>query len=151
MRHRLLCTDYSYMILLLCGICKLHSSEKITPKALSSLRGLRGAPEVPPLCRERSVCRTANVGTVGMNGLSGVVVPRGISLLDSCTHDLCRICRHALNKAHHSDIVVVKASFARRLIIGETSTYYRVRFLVLLVFRKSIQVNRVVFSHACKL
>ena len=37
--------------------------------ALSSLRGLRGAPEVPPLCQETSVSRTANVGTVGMNGL----------------------------------------------------------------------------------
>ena len=32
-------------------------------RALSSLRGLRGAPEVPPLCRETSVSRTANVGT----------------------------------------------------------------------------------------
>ena len=30
-------------------------------RALSSLRGLRGAPEVPP-------CWTANVGTVGQNG-----------------------------------------------------------------------------------
>ena len=39
-------------------------------KALSSLRGLRGAPEVPPLCRESSVSRTANVGTEGKNGLS---------------------------------------------------------------------------------
>ena len=39
-------------------------------RALSSLRGLRGAPEVPPLCRETSVSRTENVGTVGMNGLS---------------------------------------------------------------------------------
>ena len=38
-------------------------------RTLSSLRGLRGAPEVPPLCRETSVSRTANVGTVGMNGL----------------------------------------------------------------------------------
>ena len=38
-------------------------------RVLSSLRGLRGAPEVPPLCRETSVSRTANVGTVGMNGL----------------------------------------------------------------------------------
>ena len=32
-------------------------------RALSSLRGLRGSPEVPPLCRETSVSRTANVGT----------------------------------------------------------------------------------------
>ena len=37
-------------------------------RALSSLRGLRGAPEVPPLFRDTSVSRTANVGTVGMNG-----------------------------------------------------------------------------------
>ena len=39
-------------------------------RALSSLTALRGAPEVPPLCRETSVSRTANVGTVGMNGLN---------------------------------------------------------------------------------
>ena len=32
-------------------------------RALSSLRGLMRAPEVPPLCRETSVSRTANVGT----------------------------------------------------------------------------------------
>ena len=32
-------------------------------RALSSQRGLRGASEVPPLCRETSVFRTANVGT----------------------------------------------------------------------------------------
>ena len=38
-------------------------------RALPSLRGLMGAPEVPPLCRETSVSRTANVGTVGKNGL----------------------------------------------------------------------------------
>ena len=38
-------------------------------RALSSLSGLRGAPEVPPLCRETSVSRTANVETMGKNGL----------------------------------------------------------------------------------
>ena len=38
-------------------------------RALSSLRGLRGAPEVPPLCRETSVSWIANVETVGKNGL----------------------------------------------------------------------------------
>ena len=32
-------------------------------RKLSSLGGLRGAPEVPPLCRETSVSRTAHVGT----------------------------------------------------------------------------------------
>ena len=30
-------------------------------RGLSSLRGLRGAPAGPPLCRETSVSRTANV------------------------------------------------------------------------------------------
>ena len=39
-------------------------------RSLSSLKGLRGAAEVPPLCRETSVSRTANVGTVGNNGLN---------------------------------------------------------------------------------
>ena len=38
-------------------------------RALSTLRGLREVPEDPPLCRETWVSRTANVGTVGMNGL----------------------------------------------------------------------------------
>ena len=38
-------------------------------RALLSLRGLRGAPEVPSLCRETSVSRTVNAGTVGKNGL----------------------------------------------------------------------------------
>ena len=38
-------------------------------RALLSLRGLRGAPEDPPLCRETSVSRIANVGTVGKNWL----------------------------------------------------------------------------------
>ena len=38
-------------------------------RALSSLRGMGVAPEAPTLCRETSVSRTANVGTVGMNGL----------------------------------------------------------------------------------
>ena len=32
-------------------------------RTLSSLKGLRGTPEVSPLCRETSVSRTANVGT----------------------------------------------------------------------------------------
>ena len=43
-------------------------------RALSSLRGLRGAPEVPPLYRETSVSRTANVGTVGKNGLTYLIL-----------------------------------------------------------------------------
>ena len=38
-------------------------------RTLSSLRGLRGAQKEPPLCRETSISRTANVGTVGKNGL----------------------------------------------------------------------------------
>ena len=37
-------------------------------KALS--RGLRGAPAVPPLLPRDAVSRTANVGTVGINGLT---------------------------------------------------------------------------------
>ena len=40
------------------------SEYKRLKRALSSVRGLRGAPEVPPLSRETSVSRTANVGTV---------------------------------------------------------------------------------------
>jgi len=39
-------------------------------RALLSLRGLSGAPEVPQLCRETLFSRTANVGTVGMNWLN---------------------------------------------------------------------------------
>ena len=46
-------------------------------RTLSSLRGLRGATEGPPLCRETSVSRTANVGTVGMNGLGNPTLSPG--------------------------------------------------------------------------
>ena len=57
------------------------------PQALSSLRGLRGAPEVPPLCRETSVSRTANVGTVGMNGLMETPLRSHlVALLDQFSH-----------------------------------------------------------------
>ena len=39
--------------------------------ALSSLRGLRGAPEVPPLCREtQSLGQQMLNETVGINGLT---------------------------------------------------------------------------------
>ena len=39
-------------------------------RALSSLRGLRGAPEVPPLCREtQSLGQQMLNATVGINGL----------------------------------------------------------------------------------
>ena len=38
-------------------------------RILSSLRGLRGAHEVPPIMPRDTVSRTANVGTVAMNGL----------------------------------------------------------------------------------
>ena len=54
-------------------------------RTLSSLRGLRGAPEVPPLFRETSVSRTANVGTVGKNGLKRIVLSSCLSV--SCTPD----------------------------------------------------------------
>ena len=47
----------------------LSPSDDCGIRALSYLRGLRGAPEDPPLCRETPVCRTANVGTVGKNRL----------------------------------------------------------------------------------
>ena len=50
-------------------------------RALSSLRGFRGAPEVPPLCRETSVSRTANVGTVGINGLLIMAGARKASIM----------------------------------------------------------------------
>ena len=40
----------------------------LSVRALSSLRGLRGAPEVPIMPRD-AVSRTANLGTVGKNGL----------------------------------------------------------------------------------
>ena len=42
--------------------------QNLLSERLTSL-GITGAPEVPPLCRETSVSRTANIGTVGMNGL----------------------------------------------------------------------------------
>ena len=53
-------------------------------RTLSSLRGLRGAPAVPPLCRETSVSRTAKVGTWlrKRNGGQKWVNPRGVSLSD---------------------------------------------------------------------
>ena len=47
-------------------------------RALSSLRGLRGAPKAPPLCRETLVSRTANVGTEGMNGLNEEIAEQKI-------------------------------------------------------------------------
>ena len=41
-------------------------------RALSTLRGLRGAPEVPPFCREmQSLGQQMLNATVGINGLSG--------------------------------------------------------------------------------
>jgi len=43
-------------------------------RALSTLRGLRGAPEVPPLCREtQSLGQQMLNATVGINGLSANV------------------------------------------------------------------------------
>ena len=42
-------------------------------RALSSLRGLRGAPEVPPLCREtQSLGQQMLNAPVGINGLTGI-------------------------------------------------------------------------------
>ena len=48
-----------------------HLRVDSTLKALSSLRGLRGAPEVPPLCREtQSLGQQMLNAPVGINGLS---------------------------------------------------------------------------------
>ena len=47
-----------------CPLFKYLLSERLT-----SL-GIMGTPEISPLYRETSVSRTANVGTMGMNGLS---------------------------------------------------------------------------------
>ena len=63
-------------------------------RALSSLRGLRGAPAVPPLCRETQSlgqhmlelsCENATVGTNGLRGSLNrlLIKPRGVSLSDS--------------------------------------------------------------------
>ena len=51
-----------------CHTEKCPTAKNPRTERLSSLRGLRGAPKFPLLCRETSVSRTANVGTVGMNG-----------------------------------------------------------------------------------
>ena len=46
-------------------------SDNSVLRALSSLRGLRGAPEGPPLCREtQSLGQQMLNATVGINGLS---------------------------------------------------------------------------------
>ena len=43
-------------------------------KALSSLRGLRGVPEAPPLCREmQSLGQQMLNAPVGINGLTGTI------------------------------------------------------------------------------
>ena len=47
--------------------------QHLLSERLTSL-GIMGAHEVPSLCREMSVSRTANVGTVGMNWLRGATV-----------------------------------------------------------------------------
>ena len=61
-------------------------------RALSTLRGLRGAPEVPPLCREtQSLGKQMLNATVGINGLKGFkgplifspIMPRHASLSDT--------------------------------------------------------------------
>ena len=46
--------------------------QHLLSERLTSL-GIMGTPEVPPLCREMSVSLTANVGTVGINGLKSCV------------------------------------------------------------------------------
>ena len=50
-------------------------------RALSTLRGLRGAPEVPPLCREtKSLGQQMLNATVGINGL----IPCNIIIHATC-------------------------------------------------------------------
>ena len=57
--------------LLAAVVCLTHSCPPLhltfAVRESASL-GIMGAPEVPPLYQETSVSRTANVGTVGMNG-----------------------------------------------------------------------------------
>ena len=50
------------------GVCIINMGHV---RALSTLRGLRGAPEVPPLCREtQSLGQQMLNALVGINGLS---------------------------------------------------------------------------------
>ena len=48
-------------------------------RALSTLRGLRGAPEVPPLCREtQSLGQQMLNAPVGINGLKNLLKPSDV-------------------------------------------------------------------------
>ena len=54
-------------------------------RALSSLRGLRGAPVVPPLCREtQSLGQQMLNATVGINGLTGGTLGPEKSSFECC-------------------------------------------------------------------
>ena len=77
---------HSNMRSLLRLVCYQPLRDDSALRALSSLRGLRGVPEVPPLCRETSVSRTANVGTVGMNGIN---ILHYHSVLDETARERC--------------------------------------------------------------
>ena len=53
------------------GLSLVGGGAKRSLRALSSLRGLRGAPAVPPLCREtQSLGQQMLNATVGINGLN---------------------------------------------------------------------------------
>ena len=53
-------------------------------RALSTVRGLRGAPEVPPLCREtQSVGQQMLNAPVGINGLTDELNARDILFINS--------------------------------------------------------------------
>ena len=79
-------------------------------RALSSLRGLRGAPEVPPLCRETSVSRTANVGSVGMNGLRISIVKQEINF---CNFKLRDVVGYLLSSFQRGQICEMFTVFSR--------------------------------------
>ena len=65
-----------------------------TLRAQSTLRGLRRAPKVPPLCRETSFFRTANVGTVCMSGLKCTVE---CIVVHSAAQNFLQYCRQRRN------------------------------------------------------
>ena len=58
---------YLLLALVVLGGVVMLSLVRNPLRTLSSLRGLRGAPEVPPLCRETLVSRIANVGCLKLS------------------------------------------------------------------------------------
>ena len=61
-------------------------------RALSTLRGLRGTPEVPPLCREtQSLGQQMSNAPVGTNGLTYIIIPHPCIRCDAAQGD-CLSC-----------------------------------------------------------